>query len=207
MLYILSAGLGKILLFFTESLFFTGADNLLFNIYQNIILVILTIKYWQYKGCDLRGIFGGLKKRDIALSLLAGIGICVSLLLASRAINELWPQHLTTQRIIATAEQAESWQTIAKVCFLGIIAAPVSEEILFRGFLYQGLAAIVGKKYACLGASVLFGALHFDLYRFIFLTLAAVALNILREKSGSLYSSMIAHATWNALMLGLVFLI
>lgn len=204
-LYVLSAVLGRMLFSCTEILFGVREDQLLFSIYQNIILAVLVVKYWQYEGCDLRFFFGRLKMRDIALSVLAGIGICIVLLLASREMNVLWPQHLTTQRIIATAEQARSWQTIAKVCFLGVIAAPVSEEILFRGFLYQGLAEIIDKRYACVWTSVLFGALHFDLYRFAFLTMAAVFLNILREKNGSLYSSMIAHATWNALMLGLAF--
>ena len=200
-LYVLSAVLGRMLFFCTQIT--AIMPPIFYN--QNIILAVLIVKYWRHDGCDLRFFFCRLKMRDITLSVLAGIGICIVLLLASQGMNVLWPQHLTTQRIIATAEQARSWQTIAKVCFLGVIAAPVSEEILFRGFLYQGLAEIIDKRYACVWTSVLFGALHFDLYRFAFLTIAAVFLNILREKNGSLYSSMIAHATWNALMLGLAF--
>ena len=91
--YVLSAVLGRMLFFCTEMLFGVGEDQLLFSIYQNIILAVLVVKYWQYEGYDLRFFFGRLKMRDITLSVLAGIGICIVLLLASRGMNVLWPQH------------------------------------------------------------------------------------------------------------------
>lgn len=76
---------------------------------------------------------------------------------------------------------------------------------MFRGFIYRKLKDATDERWGIIITSVLFGVLHFDLYRLFSLILAAVGLNILRERYDSLYASMLAHSVWNALMLGLVF--
>ena len=58
-LYVLSAVLGRMLFFCTEMLFGVGEDQLLFSIYQNIILAVLIVKYWRHDGCDLRSFLAG----------------------------------------------------------------------------------------------------------------------------------------------------
>jgi hypothetical protein len=63
----------------------------------------------------------------------------------------------------------------------------------------------LGRIPALLIASSFFGLVHFDLIRFIPITLGGIWLTLLYEQTGSLYTSITAHAVWNTLMVLLIF--
>ena len=65
----------------------------------------------------------------------------------------------------------------------------------------------MGVKKALVITSLIFAAMHFDLYRLVLLWLAGMWLNILRLKCDSIYSAMIAHSVWNTLMISLAFFV
>lgn len=72
------------------------------------------------------------------------------------------------------------------------IIGPISEEIMFRGFLFSHL----NKKYTFLIANLIqasvFSAVHFDLYFFAFGLMFGVSLGILTRSLG-LYSAILIH--------------
>lgn len=186
--------------------FFILHDEIGFNICQNIILALIVL-FWQkkFEGLNLSEIgFRRINYREIILSIISGAGICTALLFMTQ-IEQVFVAKMPVQALIKTAENTDSWSMLIKIFILSVSIAPLSEEIMFRGFIYGGLKKAVGRNAALLVTSLLFGALHFDLYRLFSLTLAGLGLNILREKFNSLYVSMIAHGVWNMLMLGLVF--
>lgn len=87
-----------------------------------------------------------------------------------------------------------------------VVVAPLSEELFFRGFLFPAIGKLVGKMIpAAILTSVIFGLFHCDLVRFLPLTVGAFWFNYLYIRTGSIYSSMIAHGVWNFLMLVMVF--
>jgi len=87
-----------------------------------------------------------------------------------------------------------------------VVIAPLSEELVFRGFLFPALGKLMGRVIpAAIVTSIIFGAFHFDLVRFLPLSIGAFWFNYLYIRTGSIYSSMIAHGVWNFLMLVLVF--
>jgi len=94
---------------------------------------------------------------------------------------------------------------------LAAVAAPVGEEIAFRGALYRNLrdtfgraSPLVGAVVASLVGSVLFAAIHPQGFVFIpVLGGLALAFCISREWTGSINPAIVAHAINNAVMVGL----
>lgn len=88
------------------------------------------------------------------------------------------------------------------------IAAPLGEELFFRGFALPALRRSFGTVFAVLVSGALFSALHMDPVGFVGLLEIGVMLALLRLWSGSLWPSVLAHAVNNgiagaAFMLGL----
>lgn len=207
-MFVLSVLLGKIGVVVTSLLFMLNNTELLFNIYQSSILAALLI--WWLRNIEAQSDekmgFRRIDLKTVGISIACGVIIFGCLLFGADFCGRLWSEQIQAQPLIVQAENAVSLSEIAGIYFLSVVVAPISEEIMFRGFIYQHSRECLGRIGSMLFASLLFGVLHFDLYRFALLFLAAVGLNILREISGSLYASMIAHSVWNICMLSMVFL-
>ena len=80
-----------------------------------------------------------------------------------------------------------------------VIAAPVVEEILFRGYVLDAIREIHGDTVAVLGSAVLFGLLHFEPYVVGMAAIGGVIYGWVRIKTGSLWPSIVSHMVWNFL--------
>ena len=80
-----------------------------------------------------------------------------------------------------------------------VIAAPVVEEILFRGYILDAIRELHGDVIAVLGSSVLFGLLHIEPYVVGMATLGGIVYGIVRIRSGSLWPCIVSHMVWNFL--------
>ncbi len=86
-----------------------------------------------------------------------------------------------------------------------VIAAPVTEEIAFRGFVYRGWAASwLGPFGTIVCASALWSALHTQYEPFFLVQIFALGLLLgwLRWRSGSVLLTIALHAVVNAAALG-----
>jgi hypothetical protein len=77
------------------------------------------------------------------------------------------------------------------------LAAPLGEEIFFRGFALPALRRSLGAVAAILVSGALFSLLHMDAVGFIGLMEIGVLLAALRWWSGSLWAAIIGHAANN----------
>jgi membrane protease YdiL (CAAX protease family) len=84
------------------------------------------------------------------------------------------------------------------------LSPAVCEEALFRGLAQPSLRSRLGAWPAIVITALLFAGFHLSLYRLVPTALLGVLLGILREKSGSLWPSMVFHALNNTLVLTLV---
>jgi membrane protease YdiL (CAAX protease family) len=84
---------------------------------------------------------------------------------------------------------------------LVVLAAPLGEETLFRGFLYKSLRRRWSVLPAAATSGALFGLIHFQGLSFLViipaLALVGVGLALVYEYRQSLLASMAAHATFN----------
>jgi beta-phosphoglucomutase len=81
-----------------------------------------------------------------------------------------------------------------------LIAAPLAEEVLFRGFMFEGLArSAVGLPGAMLITSAVWAALHlqYDFYGIGQIFFSGILLGYARVRTGSLYTCIIMHAVMN----------
>ncbi|HRJ73186.1 MAG TPA: CPBP family intramembrane metalloprotease [Terrimicrobiaceae bacterium] len=82
-----------------------------------------------------------------------------------------------------------------------VVVAPVSEEIIFRGYLYGVIRRYAGRWWAVVISAMLFAAIHGHLPSLAGLFVLAVALSLIYEASGSLWTSILMHAAFNSMTL------
>jgi membrane protease YdiL (CAAX protease family) len=86
----------------------------------------------------------------------------------------------------------------AAVLVVMAVVPAVAEEVAFRGLVQHWLTVAVGARKAIFLGAVLFAALHFSVASFPYLLLAGLVLGWAKERTGSLYPSMVAHFVHNA---------
>jgi hypothetical protein len=86
------------------------------------------------------------------------------------------------------------------------LAAPLGEELFFRGYALPALARSWGPLVACLVSGAMFSALHVNRIGFLGLWEIGILLALLRLWSGSLWPAIVCHATNNAVA-GVAFLL
>ncbi len=92
---------------------------------------------------------------------------------------------------------------VALNLFLAAVLAPVLEETVFRGLIYQSLRSKLGPWPSALLSAALFSALHLDIWGFATRMFLGVVMAYLYEKYRSVYPSMVLHSVNN----GFIFLI
>ena len=80
-----------------------------------------------------------------------------------------------------------------------VVLAPFSEEVFYRGFLYDSLRKYLGAFWGTIGAGVIFGLIHLQLAYLLPLSLTGVALCRLYEKQGNIWVNILAHAVFNGI--------
>ena len=85
---------------------------------------------------------------------------------------------------------------------LAVVAAPICEELFFRGVVFRSLRL---RRWtfvpAMLFTSVLFAAIHLKLAGFFLLFMVAFVLAVLSERFTSLFPAILFHALYNAFVL------
>jgi membrane protease YdiL (CAAX protease family) len=102
------------------------------------------------------------------------------------------------------AEHAQ-WGRVALAATLGMLVAPATEEFLFRGYFYGVLRRYLGGLPALILTSALFASIHLSLPSFLPLFVLASCLTLAYEATGSLWTPILMHALFNAIMLGAMF--
>jgi exosortase E/protease (VPEID-CTERM system) len=140
--------------------------------------------------------------------VLAGIAVFVLWITAVSPGTEAEKRFSAT--LFAVPVLWSSAWIVLRVCG-SVVVVPIAEELAFRGYLPAFLGRIVENKYDSTGlhwapfvvSSLLFGILH---NAWIASTLAGAVYYLVRQRSGRLWDSIIAHATTNLLLSGYVLL-
>jgi len=146
---------------------------------------------------NVRPLSGGIA----TLCFAAGLMLQLPFAELGNIAQEVWPvsfeQLAWRHRLI----NPKSWWTGVTASLGLVIVAPVTEELLFRGWLMRDLAARYGPRTGLLVSSVLFGLVHLEPTAVFYATVAGVALGAVALKTGSTLGSIAMHAGVNALPL------
>lgn len=130
---------------------------------------------------------------------LAVLGWGAYLLLAAAIAPLLQPEQ---DGIARELDDVSGTLAIIIAGILIVIAAPLSEEIFFRGFIFGGLRNSVPFWAAAIVSSAIWGSLHLtggNIGVVVQLTVFGLVLAWLYERSGSLWTPLIAHTINNAI--------
>jgi membrane protease YdiL (CAAX protease family) len=83
------------------------------------------------------------------------------------------------------------------LALVALIAAPIVEEMLFRGILYPTIKRAGYPKLALWGTSILFALTHQNAPAFLALVFFAMILTLLYEETGNLLAPIVAHSCFN----------
>ena len=122
---------------------------------------------------------------------------------------EVFGVHLEEQDVLQHFRAAVEEGDKRQLLLFGLTAtvlAPVTEEIIFRGVFFGGLAARWGFLPAALGSSLVFAGVHFSLSALFPLFLVGLILCYLYRRTGSIYPPMVYHAVFNGVTLVIVLL-
>lgn len=132
-------------------------------------------------------------------SILLGCVILAALQLATMLLATFLerPDDETWTRVF---QNANSFVSYGLLFITMVVAAPVAEELFFRGFLLNGLRS-GGKSTgaAVILVSLAFAAihLHYDLYDMTTLFIMAIILAMVRIRTESIVPCIAMHALWN----------
>lgn len=84
---------------------------------------------------------------------------------------------------------------------LALVAAPLFEEFIFRGLIFGGLRRSFGVWPAALASAALFAIVH-PAFSIIPVFILGVCAAVVYERSRSLLAPMLAHATYNGIVIG-----
>lgn len=141
--------------------------------------------------------FGHFAWRAMALA----VGAWLLYLVFAAVLNPLiQPDQEDVTRELGAGDESALATVIAGL--LIIVAAPISEEMFFRGFMFAGLRRAMPVIVAALLSSVFWGALHLsggNIGVAVQISVFGVILALLYERTGTLWAPILAHAINNSI--------
>lgn len=124
--------------------------------------------------------------------------LCLGTLAYALATDVVLGRYYPPSKDWIVLPQGAAW--VAAFVVLAVVFAPVTEELLFRGWILTSLRAKLGTVAAILLTAVLFAFAHYERTHLYALAVfpVGVVLGIMRVKADSLKASMTFHALYNA---------
>ncbi len=136
----------------------------------------------------------------LAFGLVNYVAWAVPLMALAQAI---FPRSMVERFDSAQIFERHSTIELALVLLGVSLAAPIGEELFFRGFLQRGVQEHRGAPRAIVVTAIIFSAFHLDPVGFAARFELGVLFGLLAWRAGSLWPAIAAHAANNALSSGL----
>lgn len=147
-------------------------------------------------------------KRNWFLWGLGGYLAALPLMIGVSLVNQvIWQGQGGSNPLLQTVLEEGDRVAISMFFFTAAVAAPVFEEILFRGFLLPSLTRYVPVWGAIGFSALLFALAHLSLSEVLPLAVLGVVLGYIYTRSRGLLAPILLHSLWNsATMIGLLVL-
>ncbi|MBW4561074.1 MAG: CPBP family intramembrane metalloprotease [Mojavia pulchra JT2-VF2] len=128
-------------------------------------------------------------------------GYCAALpivVLVSLINQQLWQGQGGSNPLLQLALESQDTVALGIFFLTAAIAAPLFEEVLFRGFLLPSLTRYLPVWGAILVSSLLFAAAHLSLSEILPLTSLGIVLGVVYTRSRNLLAPILLHSLWNS---------
>ncbi len=103
----------------------------------------------------------------------------------------------TVQDTVKLLQKSNDPWILGLMTFAAVVAAPLCEEVVFRGYFYAAAKKFAGPWAAALCSSLVFAAAHGSLTALLPLLIFGVLLVLIYEKTGSLWAPVAVHCCFN----------
>ena len=146
---------------------------------------------------QVRPLIGGI----VALCFVAGAFMQLPLAELGNLVQEVWPVSFDELARRHRLINPTTWWGGVSALLALVLVAPVTEELLFRGWLLQDLKERYGARRALVWSSVLFGLAHVEPAAVLYATLGGLVLGAVALRTKSTLASIAMHAGVNAIAL------
>ena len=106
------------------------------------------------------------------------------------------------QEVVSAFSSVKDPVLLGLLSFTAVIVAPVSEEVLFRGYLYPVSKRFIGRAPAVLFSALVFAAIHHNALALVPLCFLALLLALSYELTGSIWAPIGIHLLFNGVTVG-----
>ncbi len=128
-------------------------------------------------------------------------GYCAALpivVVVSLINQQLWQGQGGSNPLLQLALESQDTVALSIFFFTAAIAAPLFEEVLFRGFLLPSLTRYFSVWGAIFVSALLFAIAHLSLSEILPLSALGVVLGVVYTRSRNLLAPMLLHSLWNS---------
>jgi len=172
--------------------------NFILSALSALTIILVLWVFLRHKKLKLRDLgFKKFKKSDFGW-LVIGVAVYFVLLAVALALANHIPGFDANQSQNIGYQGVSGWQLA--LAFVGLVVLPpLAEEMLFRGFLYRGLASRWPRIVAALVASGLFAAVHFQWNVSLDVFVLSLVLIAMYERTKNLWVCIGLHAIKNGI--------
>ena len=158
----------------------------------NLMLVCILVPYYN----AFKKKYNVLTKEASLKKSLYIIPLAFSLCIICNIFLQYVPGTIDNEVTKEVYELMESFNVWLVLLIISVLA-PIVEEYIFRGFMYEGLASIFGVVPAIICSSLLFGIIHFNLSQGLYGFFAGIFLAYVKYSYKSLKYTIIMHFLMN----------
>lgn len=164
--------------------------------------VVLLLIYVVVKRCGSHWSELGITREHLISNILWGLLAGTVLLFVSLYSERMFTTMLlltpSQHPLVTLVEASHSWQDLLVPLFLAGVAAPITEELLYRMFTFLPLTKRFGLIIGSIGSAFIFAIMHFNLFWMAEMMIVGIGLALLYFKTGSLISAIVAHSFINS---------
>jgi len=178
--------------------------DLIANFLFTLFIVFFVAAFLKLRGIDIDSL-GGFSKTSLKRALSTGVVLLLAgtplILLAEVFTQNAFGSGSSRQEIVDLFNTSRTIEQRVMIIVLAVVVAPISEEFIFRFFIYGVVRRYFGIAVGLIFNALLFAAAHTHLPSAVPLFVLGGCFTLAYEWSGSILVSMAMHSLFNSVQL------
>jgi membrane protease YdiL (CAAX protease family) len=178
--------------------------DLVLNFLLTLIIIVSVAAFLKLRGIDIDSLGGFSRtsfKRTLSTAVVLLLAATPLILLAEALTQNAFGSGSSRQEIVDLFNSSHTIGQRVGIIVLAVVVAPISEEFIFRFFLYGVVRRYFGIAIGLVFNSLLFAAAHTHLPSAAPLFVLGGCFTLAYEWSGSILVSMAMHSLFNSIQL------
>jgi len=181
-----------------------GSHDLIVNFLFSLLIVFFVAAFLKFRGIDIDSLGGFSRttlKRVLSTAVVLLFAAAPLILLAEALTQDAFGSGSSKQEIVDLFNTSGTIRQRVMIIVLAVVVAPISEEFIFRFFIYGVVRRYFGIAVGLVFNSLLFAAAHIHLPSAVPLFVLGSCFTLAYEWSGSILVCMAMHALFNSVQL------